>query len=120
MRSIPLREAQFFRETRSRMAASSGSAIRCCRFRRHMPHNCFDSFRAGFEGARVFASLCTLASQNVYLPVAIFPTLVALPKKCEREHRTDRPFGGWKISEPKTQFLLGYRLRLVSPLPIIG
>ena len=56
---------------------------------------------------------------NTYLPVAVLPALIAFPKNCKREHRTDWPFGGRKICEPKIQFLLVYRLRLVSPLPII-
>ena len=32
---------------------------------------------------------------------AKFPALIALPKECEGKRRTNRPFCGWKICEPK-------------------
>ena len=56
---------------------------------------------------------------HIDLPVAVLPAFIAFPENCKHKHRTERPFGGWKICEPKIQFVLVCCLRLVSPLPII-
>src|SRR5262245_40792861 len=64
---------------------------------------------------------CTkrLFLDNGYFPVALFPALLPFPENCECKYRTDWPFCARKICEPKIQLLLAYRLRLVSPLPIV-
>jgi hypothetical protein len=68
-----------------------------------------------FFGSQLFE----VSSQNAYMPIAAFPALIAFPKKCKCKDRTARPICGWKIGEPKIQFVLVRHLRLVSPRPIV-
>ena len=68
-----------------------------------------------FVGSQLFG----VSSQNSYMPIAAFPTLTAFPKERESKNYTGPPICGWKIGEPKIQFVLVGHLRLVSPRPIV-
>src|SRR5215469_13370986 len=56
---------------------------------------------------------------KTYLPVAVFPTLIALPEKCKCKDRTNRPVIGREICEPQIQFVLMSGIQFLGMHPIV-